>query len=369
MWWAPRVFAAVSLSPSPYPVTSPSSTECKRHDSERTLVVFSDAYEGNFFHDKHNHYIRAFGTLAGLEDGLIECNLEWESGCRVRRDKILFTVPGQCHDSTAGVIAPLSDRNHTCAPEKDTCYDRVIYGLSNPINVYRPQPTPRAFVLLHHLARYWYHSEVGEPLPPLFATQSGRTHPVRKPYIVIVVRNMARSSNRRAWDPSHLKGMVHIMEQRGLPFEIVSFDSPAESKVALKAFRRATVVLAVSGAGLTNLIFIQPGTVVVRIFPFKSFGYDLVRYGIFACITNLLGGVMIDYQDLDSDQNVIAMPEPRFHALLDTALSLGIHTSLHSTFTFKFSNATSLDLSIILPDPTFVTQVSKSPGLRQWPPP
>lgn len=374
IWWSPRVFATVSLSPTPYPpTTNPSSpehrTECTRHDSERTLVVFSDAYEGNFFHDKHNHYIRAFGTLAGLEDGLIECNLKWDVGCRVQRDKIHFTVPGQCHDSTADVLAPLSDRNHTCAPEKDTCYDRVIYGLSNPINFYRPQATPRAFVLLHHLVRHWYYLETGRALPQLFATQSGRTHAVHEPHIVVVVRNVARGSNRRAWDPAHLKGMMRIMDERGLSHEVVSFDSPAESKVALKAFRRATMVLAVSGAGLTNLVFIQPGTVVVRIFPFNSFGYDLVRFGLFTCITNLLGGVMVDYQDLDSDPNVIIMPEPRFHALLDTALSLGIHASLQSTFSFKFSNATSLNLNIILPDPTFVTQVTKSPGLHQWPPP
>jgi hypothetical protein len=360
--WETRVYSSVSWSSDAVP--------CDSLTSKRVYVFASETHDGGgFWHAMHNLFMRSFGALADLHDGTITCNVDWAEGCRVQRDRVAFGLAGRyprCNNAATRYLEPLTDAPVVCGPPVESCYDRVLFGLASSLNFNRPRTTARTAALVHHLSRFMYFRETGRSLPPLYklAEHNGRTHTAVQPFVVIIVRKV----RWRSWEEHHLEKMQQVLLQRNLLFELVSFENKQERVRAWDALRRATLVIGVSGAGLTNLIFIQPGTVVVDIYPRQAFGFPLKKFFIYTSLINAVGGVQINYEDRTSPaqkfDGQVHMNNIRFNQLLDVGLSFGVHTAMSPTW--KWSDTMPLYCSIVLPDPDFASKVAASPHFAQW---
>ena len=130
--------------------------------------------------------------------------------------------------------------------------ERFIKGVCRAKVVYLPQGTPCGFAQLQSV----------QLLSRLYRDQLARRFPAqRADSIVLVERSGARRFTQAARIHDALRSLAGA---RGFRFELFS-DRPVPAMVdAMRLFSRALIVVAPHGAGLSNLVYSEPGAYVVE---------------------------------------------------------------------------------------------------------
>ncbi|KNC49663.1 uncharacterized protein AMSG_05922 [Thecamonas trahens ATCC 50062] len=298
---------------------------------DRVVVVIHDMWSGNFWHTFHNRLIRTFGTMATLVDeGLITCSAENPRACDIARDKVVLALPVPLTPISDVDFVELLGGGQELMTADNVVYRRIVIGASTLLDANSRVIEPRSIILLGHFVR-WYNLQLGvdRPLPAISIDDALKSKDVPRLLLVERVR-------RRAWANPH--EILDWARGRGLEVDTIQFEIASHAEVVDK-LAAATIVVAVSGAGLTNLIHITPGTVVIDVLPVASFGLEekvTTDVCIFSQLTNARGGVMIKIYDYHGDNKVPIsfVNRDHFDGLLNQALTLGIHSAMAPSWTW-----------------------------------
>ena len=380
--WRRRLYLSVSVEEEGVAFDPSRESLCPGGVVEdRILVVMQDPFvHGSFWHNFHNLFVRGFAALANLEDGIVTCNVEWPEGCRIKREATIISLPGTISDPgemerVVPLVERLSDVPVMGIPPDSSCYSRILFGLSGSVNFNHARISPRSIALAHHLARFEYYKATGSSLPSVWGP-NGLVTAVeeRPPLLVIVVRKV----RVRSFTPDTMEMMVRVARSRGLPFEIVTFESSAKEdrERAYSTIRRATIIFGVSGAGFVNLVYMHPGTVVIDLFAPEAFTYSLKLYEIFTILINTMGGTIISYNFNDplinyapegQRDSIIRLSQVQFESLLEAALAeVGVGLT-EAKLTLLNDQLYPGRVYVVRPDPGWV-EGGVGGGVLEWPP-
>ncbi|KNC47057.1 uncharacterized protein AMSG_03481 [Thecamonas trahens ATCC 50062] len=310
-----------------------SSPSCTVPD-DHTLYVALDPWTDAFWHDFHNGFMRTFGTLYELDDpSLLQCDDSWPEVCRVNTTKVIVayrvsTSPSHsAGPSLRGLLAHLADEV-IAEPDPSHCYARVVAGPATALDLNAgARFTLKSTKLLSYFSRWYYY------VATTLGSQSGlavldleRLVEPRTEHRVLIISRRGASHGRK-WGPGIEDAMVAWLESSGVSVEAVDFAAMSVVEVAA-AVRRATVVIGVSGAGMINMMYARPDTVLIYIYPERVFGHldPLNSSGIYITLARMRGGQVVVVHDLsagpDAD-NYLPLPIAASFFKIGFALGLG----------------------------------------------
>ena len=129
--------------------------------------------------------------------------------------------------------------------------ERLVTGLCRAKVVYMPQSTPCGFA----------HAQSTQLLSALYRERIRRKATTTRNGLVLVQRSGTRRFTRAGAIQAALRSVAN---ETGLVFELYPDQPPPSMDVSMRTFAGAAVVVAPHGAGLSNLVYAQPGTYVVE---------------------------------------------------------------------------------------------------------
>ena len=131
---------------------------------------------------------------------------------------------------------------------------RLVTGVCRAKVVYLPQSSPCGYPSIHttQLLSHVYRKIIKERFPEAALQRNS----------IVVIR---RSRGRKFKEAAEIEALVEsIAQENGFRFELFP-DFPLPSlEQSLQIFNRAVIVVAPHGAGLSNILFSEPGTVVIE---------------------------------------------------------------------------------------------------------
>ena len=131
---------------------------------------------------------------------------------------------------------------------------RMVTGVCRAKLVYLPQSSPCGFPSVHviQLLSHVYRTTIKERFPEAALQRNS---------IVVISRTRSRNFKEAAEIEALVKSMA---EENGFHFELFPDNSVPPLGQALQIFSRAVIVVAPHGAGLSNILFSEPGTMVIE---------------------------------------------------------------------------------------------------------
>ncbi|GAU40437.1 hypothetical protein TSUD_397560 [Trifolium subterraneum] len=263
-----------AISPvSEFTLTStPPKSSCGVTHHSPALVFSVGGYSGNFYHDINEIFIPIFITINSLSNG---------------QDVILVITdvkPGwfEKYVDLLSTFSPNHMIINTSNLTTTHCFPSAIVGLiKHGQMIINPKllPNPKTLLDFHEFLESAY---MKEKTPLIFPNNKD------KPILTLVSR---KGASREILNQDEV---IKLAEDIG--FDVHVLESSIDSTVA-DAFRliySSNVMLGVHGAGLTNLVFLKQGSVLVQVVPIglewasetyynkptKSLGVEYVEYKI-----------------------------------------------------------------------------------------
>ena len=344
-------------------------------NTEVTLVIPGrvESTSGHAWLDEYHLMAQVFGTLAELGEGLVRCNLDWEEGCRVAKNRIriLYHTQDEVEDISPEVWAFLVRISETVdtVPAKGMdlgCFKHLLVGYASSLNFVGRMTRP-GVALQNHFQRWLFYHQTGTPLetahfyPP---------DPSRTAVVLILISSTVEEG--RKWDPHTLETVKQVLTLRRIPFEIVNVNVAAKDSLDV-IIKRGTVIFSVSSPVTLDAIHVQPGTVFVEVVPPMDVDRETNRplYSTLAHAVAGRAGVHVEFRvpatpGSDTTTTPVSLAEPVWHALLDQSLQLGIHKS--TTYPSWFwSKHPPVPITVVEPSFIFSELMIAYPGVYEWP--
>ncbi|CAA7408382.1 unnamed protein product [Spirodela intermedia] len=215
-------------------------------------VVFSTGgYAGNFFHDVSEVLIPLFLTAGQLRHvQLVASDYQYYWVAKYRR--VLDHLAGS--PEQAGVVAAASPSS----PVEPTvhCFPAAVVGLKYHGNLACNATAPPGGVTIHDFRRFLREALSLSPLTP----NPPPAEDQRRPLLVLLSRRNSRALLNEA-------AVAELAREVGFRVEVAG----PEALNRLEAFSRvvagAAVLVGVHGAGMTNMVFLREGAVVLQVVP------------------------------------------------------------------------------------------------------
>ncbi|KNC48498.1 uncharacterized protein AMSG_04945 [Thecamonas trahens ATCC 50062] len=324
-----------------------SGSSCTIPDN-RTLFVAHEPWTNTFWHDFHNGFMRTFGTLYELDDpSLLQCDDSWPEACRVNTTKVIIAYwvtsigDHSAGPTLLGLLPHLADEIIT-EPDPSHCFARVVAGQATALDLNAGiRFTVKSTKVLSYFSRWYYYVATGEPLEPALGVEGAKTpgsrsglteldlerlaEPRTEHHVLIISRQHA--ANGRRWGPGVKEAMMTWLESSGVSVEAVDFAAVSVKDIAA-AVRRATVIIGVSGAGMINMMFARPDTVLIYIYPERVFAHNdpLNSSGIYITLARMRGCQVVvvhEYTAGSDTDNYLPLPIAASFFKIGFTLGLG----------------------------------------------
>ena len=330
----------------------------KGKDVRGTLVVMSDPYTGTYWHDFHNLFLRTFGTLYEMGDSSVfVCSLVWPEMCRVRTEEFDVVVGGTNLGGPSGAavnfLHKLADNVYSLSAPSSACYDRVVIGTATSLDLNTgARMTIKTARLIQYAAGWLYYGMTGRVLDEglLRAAQDAgvepgkdavgvdvldlaRTHDPRDAVSILFLARPQNDNKRRHFRLPDLEALVEDLRGEGLDVDWFMFEE-VELADAIARIRAATVIVAVSGAGMTNLIWARPDTVIVYVYAVKNWAplnlEKLTPKILYVSLARARGCPIVVVKDSHpaTDPEGVPLPIVVYKEIIWGALHLGINAHL-----------------------------------------
>ncbi|TVU30261.1 hypothetical protein EJB05_21871 [Eragrostis curvula] len=236
-------------------------------------IVFSlGGFTGNVWHDFSDVLVPLFLTARQFDRDvqlLITNNQPWF----VKKYSAIF------HHLTRHSIIDLD------ADDQVRCYPHVIVGLRSHRDLgIDPKASPQNYTLMDF--RLFVREAYGLPAPEVaIPYRSDKDDPNKKPRIMLI----DRSKTRRFMNvPDVLRGLDWF------GFEVVKADLRADSSVDefVRLVDSCDAIMGVQGAGLTNMVYLRSGAVLVHIVPY---GIEFMAEGLYGAAARDMGLEHVKY--------------------------------------------------------------------------
>ena len=338
-----------------------------------TTYIIRDAFPG-VWHFFHNILVRTFGTLsAGVSPPLLVCHADNPKACTVDPSVRIINQGDDLNNNGvfprqfAGYLDALSTHPLISSLDPGTCFDSVIWGAPSAIDLNFGFLSPRIVLFLAHFQRWYVHtatvlaalpedqaSLVAAPLLPLLYGPSDGSIPTdgigeeyirpipKSPRVLFITR--VGSSRPTALD--FVANATAWLGARGIPssaIDEVSFGKLPAHEIP-PVFANATIVVSFSGAQLTNLHSLLPGTVLIDSIVARYFGgtsgsrtthdfYNLWANARNCPVVRFLDPAPYPPGTTNHMWTPQSIPEHVFHTLLSKALELGVHAYMPPSWT------------------------------------
>lgn len=233
----------VAILPGP-----PNPPPCDVDHSVPAVVFSTGGFAGNFFHDINDVLIPLFLTSAHLHSRVQLVVTDFE-GYWVRKYR---RVLSRLSDHDIVVASPT-----TAAEAKVHCFPAAVVGLKYHGNLLCNSTSPPGGISTADF-RNFIHSSLSLDAAPVEG--GGGTTAVREPVLVL----LSRKKSRMLLNEEEVAGLARSV---GFRVVVATTERMRDLQEFAEAVNGCDVLMGVHGAGMTNMVFLRAGAVLVQVVP------------------------------------------------------------------------------------------------------
>ncbi|KAJ4794374.1 Glycosyltransferase family 61 protein [Rhynchospora pubera] len=261
-------------------------------------VIFSTGgFAGNFFHDINDLLIPLFLTSSLLRPNVRLILTDYESWWAKKYQRVLSAV--SFYDI---ITSPTND-----VAGKIHCFPGAVVGLTYhghlSCNKTKAPGNLTTVDFLHFLHSSLF-LKAHEP-PKSVATQK------EKPLMVLISRRNSRTLLNE-------EEIINLAKEVGFRVEIATPKAMSDLQSIAELIHSCRVLLGVHGAGLTNMVFLSPGSVLVQVVPW---GLDWVSKAYYHQPTYGMGLKYVEYK-INIEESTLIEKYPIDHQVIVDPLSI-----------------------------------------------
>jgi EGF domain-specific O-GlcNAc transferase len=263
-------------------------------------VIFSmGGFAGNFFHDVNDVLIPLFLTSSILRPNLRIILTDYEPWWAKKYQRVLSAI-----SSYDIITVPTND-----APGKVHCFPGAIVGLTYHGHLSCNKTEAPGNITTIDFLRFLHSSLF------LKANDSTETAATQKDQPLMVL--ISRSNSRMLLNEEEI---INLAKEIGFRVEVATPKSMLELQSISELVNRCHVLLGVHGAGLTNMVFLRPGMVLVQVVPW---GLDWVSKAYYHKPAEEMGLKYVEYK-VDVHESTLLEKYPIDHQVITDPLSINM---------------------------------------------
>lgn len=262
-------------------------------------VVFSTGgFAGNFFHDVSEVLIPLFLTAGQLRHVQLVAS-DYESFWVTRYRWILDYLAGG--PEQAGVVAAASPSSPV--EPMVHCFPAAVVGLKYHGHLACNATAPPGGVTIYDFRRFLREALALSPPPPNSPPPPAEDQ--RRPLLVLLSRSTSRALLNEA-------AVAELAREVGFRVEVAAPEAMGRPEAFSRVVAGAAVLAGVHGAGLTNMVFLREGAVVLQVVPW---GLDWSAMAYFREPAQAMGLQYVEYK-VAVEESTLSDEYPLDHPVL-----------------------------------------------------